>query len=106
MGKYINHITPESVTTLLKQGLTTSQVASQLCCTSNTIRSRAAKAGWAFTKAGRQKRRKKMVQKKNGAKICTCCGRDVVPQKALNNGVQLTRLCLNCYRTGNDRGEW
>ena len=69
-------------------------IADQLHCSQNLIHYRLKKMGLAKPSQARVRKKKPSV---SNLKVCSCCGKRPVPKKPIA-GVQLTRLCYQCFR--------
>ena len=84
-----------------ESGMTLADVAEKFDVSGYCIRKKFINAGIPRRKQGGIRPVKPTNRK---TRICACCGINAVPNNPVN-GVKLTRLCINCYKYGDNRME-
>jgi len=86
---------------LYESGMTLADVAEEFDVSGYCIRKRFLEAGIPRRKAGGKGIKQTQAQP---ARMCSCCVMRPVPPDPVC-GVKLTRLCIDCYRAGENRRE-
>ena len=105
MGAKLIRIDPVMLLQKLSTGIAIHLIAEEVGCSEKTIYNRAKNAGWVFSASTGGKRVRIKASDTVKKRMCVCCGRHPVPTKPFH-GVTLTRLCRECYREGENYGEW
>ena len=102
-------VSTKAIMDLLNKDMSAKEIAFELDLHVTTVHKRANSWGYRFKRGGSKPvgsapKKKKPKKQIPSNKKCSCCGKKYVPNEPIN-GVKLTRLCVDCWRFGENRYE-